>query len=53
MHYHSVVSACFVTMFVLEKHQKQRLTKIGVSYENDAFDLTFLFRDCVMRVMEL
>ena len=26
---------------------------IGRSYKNDEFDLSFLFRDCIMHVMEL
>ena len=26
---------------------------IGRSYKNDEFDWSFLFRDCVMRVMKL
>ena len=26
---------------------------IGPSYKNDEFDWSFLFRDCIMRVMKL
>ena len=35
--------------------RNNKVTKylIGCSYKNDEFDRSFLFRDCIMRVMEL